>query len=999
MSKSIKEIVEIFNQKNASDKNAIQKGKTNDNIGSKIAKSYNSKINENKNIEKSKTNNNNSKIEKEKEKEKEFIKTRKRKETVLLHVVPENPQIPQEKSIISDVISKLKNNMPASINIIQSEKEKESMTKLEILDDAFNFNENDFKKRRYDRDNVEKSGKKFFKLRYLKNKLELNNSKTEKNKGNLNLEKNEDSQLNLDKEKILRKYNSEFILIVEKSILSFNVKNFKESYEVLKNSDIIKNEKEYGEFLLVVSGFDKFLIGEFLAKQKFPNDKKEVLNSFIESINMKMNEISFLDCLRFLFTRLNLPKDANMILEIMDKFSVNFFEVNKNDQSFVDTFKSSDKIYLLVSTILALNTMFTRKDIKNKNVIKKDEFIKMNADITKEYIEKLYDDLKKNPISMTDDYNELMYKKLASLVGKNDKNETEEKSSKISKNNLGGRISNISTEEKIDDNNFNSHNKTNEKFIKTPNDWEQLDDDEEIEDNNQESLKEEDKIILNTPQKLYKLKGTKKSTLREYVFSDDLSKIYYLKKPKKILYVSKLEEVYNGSEHSHNSDIIKYLKNNPSEEPFKGNFISLIFENDHLDLMSDNLDSALKWYKSIKNLISINKKSNKNIKKAGIAMQFETEIKEMTKQIWEGLLNKWNVYGNFLIIKLMERNQFEVNISKYTISSESIKKLTYKNIKNYLKSIDSKLYKDKEIEYSDFINLYYIGLPVKIRKSIWKILIGNPCGIIPTTYEQILKKIPKFNFKSIDFKYPENKNYTSDNLSNQIINEIIEVNDIFLLEETNKNLDKVETMNKVYNIARGFWTFRPDIPFNKSLITIIYLLIFVFEEEADTFCNIVNLICSNILSIFVGDDNEIKIYSAFFNNLLETYLPKIYNQFKKLEITPELYMIPWFEELFTKTLNINILYHIFDLFLLNGEYILFQTSLAIIKSMEDELQNLTINEIFKALQKFSENISETYFMYTLNNFPNIKKEVSKWKSQNYLAKQKSNLFEVIFTSK
>ena len=415
--------------------------------------------------------------------------------------------------------------------------------------------------------------------------------------------------------------------------------------------------------------------------------------------------------------------------------------------------------------------------------------------------------------------------------------------------------------------------------------------------------------------------------------------------------------------------------------------------------MSDNLDSAIKWYKSIKNLISINKKSNKDIKKAGIAMQFESEIKEMTKQIWEGLLNKWNVYGNFLIIKLMERNQFEVNISKYTISSESIKKLTYKNIKNYLKSIDSKLYKDKEIEYSDFINLYYIGLPVKIRKSIWKILIGNPCGIIPTTYEQILKKIPKFNFKSIDFKNPENKNYTSDNLSNQIINEIIEVNDIFLLEETNKNLDKVETMNKVYNIARGFWTFRPDIPFNKSLITIIYLLLFVFEEEADTFCNIVNLICSNILSIFVGDDNEIKIYSAFFNNLLETYLPKIYNQFKKLEITPELYMIPWFEELFTKTLSINILYHIFDLFLLNGEYILFQTSLAIIKSMEDELQNLTINEIFKALQKFSENISETYFMYTLNNFPNIKKEVSKWKSQNYLAKQKSNLFEVIFTSK
>jgi hypothetical protein len=48
--------------------------------------------------------------------------------------------------------------------------------------------------------------------------------------------------------------------------LSFNIKNFKDSYEVLKNSKIIKNVKEYGEFLLIISIFDKFLIGEFLAK-------------------------------------------------------------------------------------------------------------------------------------------------------------------------------------------------------------------------------------------------------------------------------------------------------------------------------------------------------------------------------------------------------------------------------------------------------------------------------------------------------------------------------------------------------------------------------------------------------------------------------------------------------------------------------------------------------------------------------------------------------------
>ena len=70
----------------------------------------------------------------------------------------------------------------------------------------------------------------------------------------------------------------------------------------------------------------------------------------------------------------------------MDKFSVTYFETNKHDKKFVSIFKSSDKIYLLVSTILALNTMFTRKDIKIKNVIKKDEFIKNEC----RYISRFY---------------------------------------------------------------------------------------------------------------------------------------------------------------------------------------------------------------------------------------------------------------------------------------------------------------------------------------------------------------------------------------------------------------------------------------------------------------------------------------------------------------------------------------------------------------------------------------------------------------------------------
>ena len=811
---------------------------------------------------------------------------------------------------------------------------------------------------------------------------------------NNNNKKKDESQLNVEKERYLRQYNSDFILTLEKSILSFNVKNYKDSYETLKNSLIIKSIKEYGEFLLVVGGFDKFLIGEFLAKQKYPNDKKDVLNNFIESINMKYPDISFLDCLRFLFTRLNLPKDANLILEIMDKFSVNYFEVNKINQEFIDIFKSSDKIYLLVSTILALNTMFTRKDIKIKNVIKKDEFIKMNADLSKDYLDKLYDELKKNPISVTlDDTIELIYKKLASLTGEGGTNKTEKNNTKNLKANTSDKNNNIKNEDKSEENN-NSSNKLNEKLIKIDSD--KINDDEDYYINN---LKEEDKTILKTPQKLYRINKGKKSDIREYVFTDNLTKLYYKAKPKKLLDISKLLDVFNGSEHSHNSDILKYLKSNPDEEPFSVNFVSLIFESEQLDLMSDNLDSAMKWYKAVKNLYVLSKIRNKPSNENKIISQFETEIKELINNIWEFILNKWNIYGGYLTIKLMERNIYTNNASLKITNQFEIKKFSDKNKKSFLKSIEAKLSKEKEIDYSDFINLYYIGLPNQTRKNLWQILIGNSCGITKNTYEIYKRKIPSINFKNIIAnKNTVDKIYSNDNTSKQIIQEIIKITVIFSEEIAKKNLDKNDMMNKVYNISRSFCIFRQDLTFNKNIISIIYTLLFIFEEEEDTFIYIINLICSNLFSIFIGDENEIKAYSNFFNSLLKKYIPKISNLFEKMEITPELYLIPWLEEFYTKTFDLNILNHIFDLFLINGEYILFQTGLSIIKLLEDELANSTINEIFKSLKRISNDINEIDFMYIFQSFDKVKKDVAEWKAENEIAKQKSKLFTIIFSS-
>ena len=345
---------------------------------------------------------------------------------------------------------KIKDNNISNINDVSNSEKTKQMKDLFDYDEDENlyktFNSEEFPIRRYDSNTID-SGKKFFKLRFIKNKLEnyLKFSVVPTNSNKLFLDKSNSSSFGLnhlnnsnftikktmtfqrdltisnmnsyDKEKEIRIYSSEFLKIVEKSIFSFNLKKYKESYGYLLKNGIIYNPEEYGEFLFVVSGFDKNIIGDFLSKNHFPNDKKETLNSFTSCIDVDFPQKKLCECARFLFSKVVLPKDANLILEIINSFSIHYFNDNKTKKNFLNIFKSPNNIYLLLSTILAINTMFIRTDIRNLNAITKEEFINMNKEIDSKVVEDIYLELKENPISMIDDdYSQNTYKKLSQLV-------------------------------------------------------------------------------------------------------------------------------------------------------------------------------------------------------------------------------------------------------------------------------------------------------------------------------------------------------------------------------------------------------------------------------------------------------------------------------------------------------------------------------------------------------------------------------------------------------
>jgi len=134
------------------------------------------------------------------------------------------------------------------------------------------------------------------------------------------------------------------------------------------------------------------MIGDFLAKEKEPNIKGKILWLFMEKIDFY--QIEFIDAIRFLLSRINLPQDSTLILGILDVFTQVY---NKDNQG---KFKDSNTIYLLASTILAINTLF-HKNMANMPSLKKEDFIKMNKDVDPVVLDGIYEEVKVNKLDFT----------------------------------------------------------------------------------------------------------------------------------------------------------------------------------------------------------------------------------------------------------------------------------------------------------------------------------------------------------------------------------------------------------------------------------------------------------------------------------------------------------------------------------------------------------------------------------------------------------------------
>ena len=784
--------------------------------------------------------------------------------------------------------------------------------------------------RRYNSKNIE-NGKKFFKKRFIEY---LKQQKLCNKPPNLNIKINQSRvSFSIDRSELKRKeeerkelkYSSLFTNKTDKAIFSFNIKKYDNAYQELLTIGIILNEDEFAEFILVFPGFDKSIIGDFLAKEKSLNRGFAILKAYMKKIDFR-NE-NFLDSLRFLLKRMNFPTDSGLILGIIDEFTKAYYEDNKNNKNF----KNSDSLYLLASTIMALNTMFTRKDIKNMNMIKKPEFITMNSDCNEEYLSELYDDLEKNPIVMDNDYLELIYKRDA----------------------IQGSVITL-----LNKDNNNKPHMTNINGSKQD---EELAEKRILED--LEAVKKGDVFYkYNIDEKPHKRFFQLTQDSKELIWFDK-DRIKIFRKIKKIS-VNDINNVYIGI----NSSKLFEKYNIPLSDDQQ--CISIICENNiTIALKNDNEATTKKWFYALKYLINynrLNERGRKELNEEGWKY-CDSESDMKISQLWRNdILLNWKYYRKYL-----EGNYNRKELKKIKENSSSNGKIEIVDENNGEDTVEI-FNKYKFFEYLE------LGLPKFLRKKLWPIIIGNRAGITENLVEYYSKNIEILDFKQLNtlyLDYLQNKQereeikFSDDIVMNQLINDILKItNSKYQLNISNMQMSPENFAHSLFKIIRIFTLYRQDIIYSKEIAYISAIFLLNSENYFQALVNMVNFILDSPGIKFIQKNEEfIKIRSSFFKDLLNKYYPRLSKHLTKLEIKPELNFNEWISYFFIKVFPYDVLLKLWDNYIVKGEVFLFEISLTILKMQENDCLSLPKGKILKNLRTipFKEKYNEEYFFKLL----------------------------------
>jgi hypothetical protein len=335
-------------------------------------------------------------------------------------------------------------------------------------------------------------------------------------------------------------------------------------------------------------------------------------------------------------------------------------------------------------------------------------------------------------------------------------------------------------------------------------------------------------------------------------------------------------------------------------------------------------------------------------------------------------------------------------INKYTKNRTDIKKDSF--FENIISgNFSSNL---RNVNHKVLLNQIMSGVPNRYRGRFWLKCIGNQLSITPDYFDINLSKYYEKYEDTKESKYKLPFPYLG-----------------IFKENTPLTSDLCEVIN-------GFVISRPDIKYNENISYLVGMLI-INMDKYQAYVSFMNLILNpNIIIYYLSANKEENImeygYSdtptgeegsninknkkipsiveknlrrVIFKQLLFHNLPDLCSNLELINVLPEDYFDEWNQTIFCKNFNIDISMKIWDLFVVQGEKVIFDAGIAIMKELEDDLNNCEEKEealdilLNSQLREINEN----------NIMKNIQKvEYPDWIQTEVLSMTEDTVIPVVF---
>ena len=286
---------------------------------------------------------------------------------------------------------------------------------------------------------------------------------------------------------------------------------------------------------------------------------------------------------------------------------------------------------------------------------------------------------------------------------------------------------------------------------------------------------------------------------------------------------------------------------------------------------------------------------------------------------------------------------------------------------------------DKKRKTKQVERLVKKGLPPKVRGEVWLRFIGNPMGI---TQDFFMINVTKAQKLRLQLEAGDVEAVGKEG-SLKFIN-----TDISRTFHQMGYFREGSPLNyQLRDLLEAFTISRPDIGYVQGMSYVAGILLLNLEPYK-AFVVLVNIISSPLLIPFYRlDQVGITRRCQMFRLLLRHNLPELTDHFETEGVKPGMFLIEWFLTLFARTLNQDLTTRIWDLYVMNGPVVLFQTGIALLKIVAPSLANEDLAGIMAVIGNIGSYISDGDFL--VNYIENI--SIPQWIEQEMAYMAEENL--------